>query len=130
MSLLTSPLAKTKQKELTPKGRWNPTIHTTPKRPRRAGRRSIALSARNMEAHTPTHNTKECRRSNKDGSYKKAGGTPKPNKPASGKDGINFAQLIRTETEKAVRSAIKKVNCGKKRRSCHKESDSDSDSDY
>ena len=27
-------------------------IHTTPRRPRRAGQRSIALSARNMGAHT------------------------------------------------------------------------------
>ena len=76
------------------------------------------------------HNTKECRRYNKDGSHKKAGGMPKPNKPASGKDGMNFAQLIRTKTKKAVRSALKKVNHGKKRRSRHEESDSDSDSDY
>ncbi len=55
MSLMTTPLAKTKQKGLTPKGRWNPTIYATPKRPRRprrAGQRSIALSARNMGART------------------------------------------------------------------------------
>ena len=77
-----------------------------------------------------THNTKECRCYSRDGSHKKAGGTPKPNKPASGKDGMNFAQLIHTETKKAVRSALKKVNHGKKHRSCHEESDSDSDSDY
>ena len=55
---------------------------------------------------------------------------PKPNKPASGKDGMNFAQLIRTKTKKGVRSALKKVNRGKKCRSRHEESDSDSDSDY
>ena len=60
------------------------------------------------------HNTKECRCYNRDGSHKKAGGTPKPNKPASGKDGMNFAQLIHTKTKKAVRSALKKVNHGKK----------------
>ncbi len=54
----------------------------------------------------------------------------KPNKPASRKDGMNFAQLIHTKTKKAVRSALKKVNHGKKCRSCHEESDSDSDSDY
>ena len=74
------------------------------------------------------HNTKECRRYNKDGSHKKAGGMPKPTKPASGKDGMNFAQLIHTETKKAVRFALKKVNPGKKHRSRHEESDSDSDS--
>ena len=88
-----------------------------------------SLCKKHGGAHT-THNTKECRRYNRDGSHKKAGGTPKPSKPASGKDGMNFAQLIRTETKKAVRSALKKVNRGKKRRSRHEESDSDSDSDY
>ena len=88
-----------------------------------------SLCKKHGGAHT-THNTKECRRYNKDGSHKKAGGMPKPNKPASGKDGMNFAQLIRTKTKKAVRSALKKVNRGKKRRSRHEESDSDSDSDY
>ena len=79
--------------------------------------------------HT-THNSKECRCYNKVGSHKKAGVAPKPNKPASGKDGMNFAQLIHTKTKKAVRSALKKVNRGKKCRSRHDESDSDSDSDY
>jgi len=76
------------------------------------------------------HNTKECRCYNKAGSHKKAGGMPKPNKPASGKDGMNFAQLIHTETKKAVRSAFKKVNHGKKPCICYQESDNDSDSNY
>ena len=76
------------------------------------------------------HNSEECRCYNNDGSHKKAGGMPKPNKPASGKDGMNFAQQIRTKTKKAVRSALKKVIRGKKCPSHHKESDSDSDSDY
>ncbi len=76
------------------------------------------------------HNTKESRRYNKDGSHKKAGGMLKPNNPASGKDGMNFAQLIHTKTRKAVHSALKKVNHGKKCRSCHEKRDSDSDSDY
>jgi hypothetical protein len=43
---------------------------------------------------------------------------------------MNFAQLIRTKTKKAVCSALKKVNRGKKHHSHHEESDSDSDSDY
>ena len=88
-----------------------------------------SLCKKHGGAHT-TYNTKECRRYNKDKSHKMAGGMPKPNKPASGKGGMNFAQLIRTETKKAVCSALKKVNHGKKRRSRHEESDSDSDSDY
>ncbi len=76
------------------------------------------------------HNTKEYRHYNMDGSHKKEGRVPKPNTPASGKDGMNFAQLIRTKTKKAVCYALKEVNYGKKRHSHHNESDSDSDSDY
>jgi len=55
---------------------------------------------------------------------------PKPNKPTSGKYGMSFAQLIHTKTKKAVCSALKKINHGKKHRSYREESDSDSDSDY
>ena len=43
---------------------------------------------------------------------------------------MNFAQLIHTETKKAVCSALKKSNCGRKRRIHHKESHGDSDSNY
>ena len=68
------------------------------------------------------HNTKECRQYNKDGSHKKAGGVPKPNTPASGKDGMNFAQLIYAETKKTALSAYKKANHGRKHHTCHKES--------
>ena len=65
------------------------------------------------------HNTNECRCYNRDGSHKKAGGMPKPKKPANGKDGMNFAQLICTKTKKAVHSSLKKVNHSKKCHSCH-----------
>ena len=71
-----------------------------------------SLCKKHGGVHT-MHNTKECRCYNKDRSHKKAGGMPKPNKPASGMDGMNFAQLIHTKTKKAVRSALKKVNRGK-----------------
>ena len=84
-----------------------------------------SLFKKHGDVHT-MHNTKECRHYNKDGSHKKAGGMPKPNKLASGKDGMNFAHLIHTKTKKAVCFALKKVNHGKKHRSCHKERDSDS----
>ncbi len=76
------------------------------------------------------YNTKEGRHYSKDRSHKKADGMPKPNKPASGKDGMNFGQLICTKIKKAVRSALKKVNHGKKHCSHHEESESDTDSDY
>ncbi len=75
------------------------------------------------------HNTKECR-CYKDRSHKKTSGTPKLNKPASGKDEMNFAQLILNKTKKTVCSAFKKINHGKKHCSHHEESDNDSDSNY
>ncbi len=55
---------------------------------------------------------------------------PKPNKPASGKDGMNFAQLIHNKTKKAVCYALKKANHGRKHHNHHEESDMNSDSDY
>ena len=84
-----------------------------------------SLCKKHRGAHT-THNTKECRHYNKDGSHKKAGGVPKPDKPVSG---MNISQLIHKETKKAVHSALKKSNYGRKLRS-YEESDSVSDSDY
>ena len=74
--------------------------------------------------------TKECRCYNQNRSYKKAGGVPKTNNPASGKNEMIFAQLICTETKNAVCSALKKIDCGRKCHSHHEESDSNSDSDY
>ena len=58
------------------------------------------------------HNTKECRHYNKDGRHKKAGGVPKYNKPATGKDGMNFAQIIHAKTKMKVCSACENANHG------------------
>ena len=58
------------------------------------------------------------------------GGVPKSNKPASGKDVMNFVQLINAKTKKAVCSALKKANRNKKHCSHNDEGDSNSDSDY
>ena len=74
------------------------------------------------DAHT-THNTRECGCYNRDGTPKKAGGI-------SGKEGMNFAQVIHAECKKAVCTALKKSNQGKRHCSHHENSDSDSDSDY
>ncbi len=126
---MTSPHAKTRQKRLTPKKAESNDSRNPKKSKKGRTEKYCSLCKKHVVAHT-THNTKECRRYNKDGSHKKAGEMHKPNKPASGKDGMNFAQLIHTKTKKAVRSALKKVNHGKKHCSHHKESDSDSDSDY
>ena len=101
-----------------------------PKKAQEAGQRSTVLSARNMWVHTPHTSPRSADVTHKDGSHKKAGGMPKPNKPESGKDRMNVAQLICTETRKAVRSALKKSNHGRKHSSRNDESDSISDSDY
>ena len=55
--------------------------------------------------HT-THNNNECRCYNKNRFHEKAGRVPKPSKPASGKDGINFAKLISAKTKNALCSAL------------------------
>ena len=124
------PPSKDKAKGADSKRRRNPTIHATPKKAKKGWtEKHCSLCKKHGSMHT-THNTKECRCYNKDRIHKKAGEMPKPIKPANGKDGMNIVQLICTETKKAVCSALKKVNRGKKRCSRHEERDSDSDSDY
>ena len=130
VELDNKPTSKDKAKGADSKRKEESNDSRNPKKAKKGWtEKHCSLCKKHGGAHT-THNTKECRDYNKDRSHKKSGGTPKPNKPSSGKDGMNFAQLIHTETKKAVRSALKKVNRSKKRRSHHEESDSDSDSDY
>ncbi len=88
-----------------------------------------SLCKKHGSVHT-THNTKECRRYNSDGTHKKMVNNPKSDKPSRDKDGMNFAQIICAETRKAVCIAFKKSNRSNKR-CCHQQdSDSDLDSDY
>jgi hypothetical protein len=47
------PPARTRQKELTTSVRWLPLKHVSPRKPRRAGKKSTIPSARNMGARTP-----------------------------------------------------------------------------
>ena len=71
-----------------------------------------------------SHNTRDCRRYNKDGTpIKKNGGAGKPHSKKA--EGANFAQVIRAELNKALH---KKASKRKKRRK--DDLDSDSDSDY
>ena len=72
---------------------------------------------KNRGAHTMC-NTKECSHFNKDGTLKRVGGTPRPQKKESGKDSVNFVQIIHSE--------CKKVLCT----NFHNESDSYFDSDF
>ena len=79
--------------------------------------------------HT-THNTRECCCYKRDGTPKKAGGTPNSKQLVRGKEGMNFAQVICAECKKEVHTALKKSYHGKRHHSHHEDSDSDSDSDY
>ena len=80
-----------------------------------------SLCKKHRGTHT-MHNTKECRCYNKDRSHKKTSGTPKLNKPASGKDEMNFAQLIHAETKTTVCTTLKKAGHGRKHHNHHEES--------
>ena len=71
------------------------------------------------------HNTRDCRRYNKDGTpIKKNGSTGKSHSKESKPEGVNFAQIFQMELRKALR---KKSSKRKKRRDKDSESDSDSD---
>ena len=84
------PPSKDKVKGADSKRRAESNDSRNPKKAKKGWtKKHCSLCKKHGGTHT-THNTKECRRYNKDGSHKKAGGMPKPNKPASGKDGINF----------------------------------------
>ncbi len=63
---------------LTPKGRQNPMIHATPKRPRRAAQSSTVLSARNMGACTLHTTTKIAGATTKTEAPRRQAGCPNP----------------------------------------------------
>eukprot|EP00804_Cyclotella_cryptica_P011053 CCRYP_013527-RA/>CCRYP_013527-RA protein AED:0.16 eAED:0.16 QI:0/-1/0/1/-1/1/1/0/84 len=74
---------------------------------------------------TTSHNTRDCRRYNKDGTrIKKNGGAGKPHSNERKPEGANFAQIVRAELKKALR---KKSSKCKKRHANDSDSDSDSD---
>ena len=72
-----------------------------------------------------SHNTRDCRRFNKDGTpIKNRGGASKPQASKKGPEGANFAQLVRAEIKKAFRKHARK---DKKRRARDADSNSNSD---
>ena len=94
--------------------------------------KSCALCKKHGGPHK-SHNTRDCRRYNPDGTpIKRNGGAASKSGHAnrhrskeSQHQGANFAQLIRKEVKKAFRKQ------SHKRKKCHgNDSDSDSDSDY
>ena len=127
---MIGPLAKKKQKGPTPSERQNREIHAPPKKARKGWtEKHCSLCKKHGDTHM-MHNTKESRCCKSGDTLKKTISNPKSDKPSRDKDGMNFAQIIRAETRKAVRAAFKKSNCSNKRRCHQQDSDSDSDSDY
>ena len=123
------PPSKEKAKGTDSKQKMESSNSYIPKKAKKGWTEKHCFLCKKHEDTQTMHNTKEYRHYNMDGSHKKEGRVPKPNKPASGKDGMNFAQLIHTKTKTAVCSALKNTNHGRKHCNHHKESDSDSDSD-
>ena len=123
-SLIRSPLSKDKVNGADSNWKAESSDSHFPKMTKKGWTEKHCSLCKKHEGIHTTHNTKITI------SHKKAGGVPKPNNPASGMDGINFAQLIYAETIKAVCSALKKAGHCRKHSNHHKERDSNSDSDY
>eukprot|EP00804_Cyclotella_cryptica_P001371 CCRYP_014131-RA/>CCRYP_014131-RA protein AED:0.40 eAED:0.42 QI:0/-1/0/1/-1/1/1/0/379 len=97
-----------------------------PKKPKKVGwtEKHCVLCKKHGGPHK-SHNTRDCRRYNKDGTpIKKNGGAGKPSSKERKPEGANFAQIVRAELKKALR---KKSSKRKKHRANDSESDSDSD---
>ena len=95
-----------------------------PKKPKKVGwtEEHCVLCKKHGGAHK-THNTRDCCRYNKDGTpIKKNGSAGKPHSKERKPEGVNFAQIFRTELRKALR---KKSSKRKRRRGKDLESDSD-----
>ena len=96
-----------------------------PKKAKKEGwtEKHCVLCKKHGGAHK-SHNTRDCRCYNKDGTpIKKHGGAGKPHAKSS--EGANFAQVVRKELKKALRK-----RAGKRKKRHEEDSDSDSDSDY
>ena len=77
------PLSKDKVKGADFKRKTEFNVSCNPKKAKKGlTEKHCSLCKTHGGAHT-MHNTKECRCYNEDRSHKKAGGMPKPNKPAS-----------------------------------------------
>ncbi len=97
-----------------------------PKKPKKAGwtEKHWMLCKKHGDTHK-THNTRDCRCYNKDGTpIKKNGGTGKSHSKERKPEGVNFAQIFRTELRKALRK-----KSSKHKRHHDKDSESDSNSD-
>eukprot|EP00804_Cyclotella_cryptica_P003036 CCRYP_006032-RA/>CCRYP_006032-RA protein AED:0.40 eAED:0.83 QI:0/0/0/1/1/1/3/0/432 len=120
------PASTTKAKGADTKWKMESMDSRIPKKPKKVGwtEKHCVLCKKHGGLHK-SHNTRDCRRYNKDGTpIKKNGGAGKPSSKERKPEGANFAQIVRAELKKALR---KKSSKRKKRRANDSESDSDSD---
>eukprot|EP00804_Cyclotella_cryptica_P019333 CCRYP_006197-RA/>CCRYP_006197-RA protein AED:0.33 eAED:0.81 QI:0/0/0/1/1/1/2/0/425 len=120
------PASMTKAKGAEQKRKMESMDSHIPKKPKRVGwtKKHCMLCKKHGGPHK-SHNTRDCRRYNKDGTpIKKNGGAGKPNSKERKPEGANFTQITRAELKKALQ---KKSNKHKKPRANDSESDSDSD---
>eukprot|EP00804_Cyclotella_cryptica_P008271 CCRYP_020401-RA/>CCRYP_020401-RA protein AED:0.42 eAED:1.00 QI:0/0/0/1/1/1/2/0/278 len=120
------PANTTKAKGADTKQKMESMDSRIPKKPKKVGwtEKHCVLCKKHGGPHK-SHNTRDCRRYNKDGTpIKKNGGAGKPSSKERKPEGANFAQIVRAELKKALR---KKSSKRRKRRANDSESDSDSD---
>jgi hypothetical protein len=126
VELDAKPASTTKARGADQKRKMESEDSRIPKKPKKVGwtEKHCVLCKKHGGAHK-THNTRDCRRYNKDGTpIKKNGGAGKSHPKEKKPEGVNFAQIFRTELRKALR---KKSSKRKKRRDRDSGSDSDSD---
>jgi hypothetical protein len=126
VELNAKPASMTKAKGAEQKRKIESEDSRIPKKPKKVGwtEKHCMLCKKHGGAHK-THNTRDCRHYNKDGTpIKKHGSAGKPHSKERKPEGVNFAQIFRTELRKALR---KKSSKCKRRRDKDSENDSDSD---
>eukprot|EP00804_Cyclotella_cryptica_P003536 CCRYP_002154-RA/>CCRYP_002154-RA protein AED:0.39 eAED:1.00 QI:0/0/0/1/1/1/3/0/379 len=119
------PASTTKAKGADTKRKMESMDSRIPKKPKKVGwtKKHCVLCKKHGGPHK-SHNTRDCRRYNKDGTpIRKNWGAGKPGSK-KGNRRANFAQIVRAELKKALR---KKSIKRKKHRANDSESDSDSD---
>eukprot|EP00804_Cyclotella_cryptica_P024682 CCRYP_001682-RA/>CCRYP_001682-RA protein AED:0.40 eAED:0.83 QI:0/0/0/1/1/1/2/0/439 len=120
------PSSMTKAKGADQKRKMESIDSRIPKKPKKVGwtDKHCVLCKKHGGPHK-SHNTRDCRRYNNDGTpIKKNGGAGKPHSKERKPEGANFAQIVRAELKKAL---PEKSGKRKKRRTNDSESDSDSD---
>eukprot|EP00804_Cyclotella_cryptica_P027897 CCRYP_003796-RA/>CCRYP_003796-RA protein AED:0.34 eAED:1.00 QI:0/0/0/1/1/1/2/0/430 len=126
VELNAKPASTTNAKGADQKHKMDSMDSRIPKKPKKGGwTEKHCILCKKHEGPHKSHNTRDCRCYNKDGTLiKKNGGAGKPHAKERKPEGANFAQIVRAESKKALCKKSSKLN-----RRCANDSESDSDSD-